>query len=136
MTFRSVRLAASISCVLALSACSQGSDQGALVGTWAWTMPNTSCRIVRTYHADGTGEVVNGEKKTQGRYEVRADRDGGLSTVAYTVTKDEGGRNCDGESSDTTGMRYQAWFETSGSTLTMCIGPQRDACVYGPYRRQ
>ncbi|WP_440224795.1 hypothetical protein ACQQ2N_06050 [Dokdonella sp. MW10] len=136
MTFRSFRFAASMCCALALSACSQGSGQDALVGTWAWTMPDTSCRIVRTYHADGTGEVVNGEKRTQGRYEVRTDRDSGMSTVTYTVARDDGGRNCDGESGDTTGRLYMSFFEASGSTMTMCIGPQRDACVYGPYRRQ
>lgn len=99
-------------------------------------MPKTNCVTTRTYRADGTSLIMNGQKKTEGKFSVRTDRDSGMQMVIYTVSKDGGGRNCDGESDDTTGTRYLAYFEMKGSNLTMCIGPDRAACVYGPYRRQ
>ena len=79
---------------------------------------------------------MNGQKKTEGKFSVRTDRDSGMQIVIYMVSKDGRGRNCDGESDYTTGTRHLAYFETKGSNLTMCIGPERTACVYGPYRRQ
>jgi len=136
MTINFSSLGVLIFALFVASSFAQDPVQGDLLGTWTWTMPKTNCVITRTYRADGTSLIINGQKKTEGKFAVRTDRDSGMRMVIYTVSKDGGGRNCDGESDDTTGTRDLAYFETKGSNLTMCIGPDRAACVYGPYRRQ
>jgi hypothetical protein len=136
MTIHFSSLCALIVASFAASSFAQDRGQSDILGTWTWTMPKTKCIITRTYRADGTSQVTNGQKKTEGKFSVRTDRDSGMQMVIYTVSKDGGGRNCDDESDDTTGKRYLAYFETRGSDLTMCIGPERAACLYGPYRRQ
>jgi len=136
MTIKFSSIVALMFASFASSSFAQDPGQNDILGTWTWTMPKTNCVITRTYRADGMSQVMNGGKKTEGRFSVRTDRDSGMRMVIYTVSKDGGGQNCDGESDDTTGRRYLAYFETKGSNLTMCIGPDRAACVYGPYRRQ
>ena len=105
MTINFSSLGALIFALFVASSFAQDPVQSDILGTWTWTMPKTNCGITRTYRANGTSLIMNGQKKTDGKFSVRTDRDSGMQIVIYMVSKDGGGRNCDGESDDTTGMR-------------------------------
>ncbi len=109
--------------------------QAELIGTWIWNMPKPACTITRTFRADGTVVVVNGEKRTEGTFVFRPGKGGGAPTVIYTVTKDAGGRDCDGSSADTTGKRYLFYVEIDRRGLRTCLDSTRTTCL-GPYLRR
>lgn len=45
--------------------------QADLIGTWTWNMPKPACTLTRTFRADGSIVVVNGEKRTEGTFVFR-----------------------------------------------------------------
>ncbi len=109
-----------------------------LLGTWTWTMPRTGCVITRTFRPDGTVEVINGKKTTEGMYSIRTARSSDAPYVVYDVTRDGGGRNCDDESDSTVGKRYLAYyrFNMPKTEMTMCLSSDGSTCLLGPYRRK
>lgn len=109
--------------------------QADLIGTWTLNMPKPACTLTRTFRADGSIVVVNGEKRTEGTFVFRPGKGAGAPTVVYTVSKDAGGRDCDGSSADTTGKRYLFYVEIDRIGLRTCFDSARTSCL-GPYLRR
>lgn len=129
-------LIALASCALPLASGSAAAAEAAdLVGTWVWQMPRPSCTITRTFSADGTAQVVNGQKKTSGTYVVRENRARTGRQLIYTVATDGGGTDCDGTSGTTVGTRYLAYLDIGGSSMRLCLDSAKSACM-GPYRKR
>jgi hypothetical protein len=106
-----------------------------IVGTWTWTMPNTNCKITRTFKADGTSVHVNGQKTMEATYRVKPDRDSKVPMLIFTVTKDDNNKNCDGNT--TANARSLAYldFNWTKSEMSMCLDEKKTACM-GPYKKQ
>jgi len=129
---------AALASFVGLPVLAQAPRDNDLLGTWTWTMPKTGCVITRTFRPDGTLQVVNGKKTTEGTYSIRTARSSGMPTVVYSVSRDGGGRDCDGESGSTVGKRYLAYVDINApkSEMTMCLSSDRATCLLGPYVRK
>lgn len=112
----------------------RATDPG-LVGTWTWSLPNNGCAMRRTFNADGTTTVINGTKTVTGSYLVKWNRERTLRTVISQISTDNGGRNCDGDSSSTVGRKYLFYGFNDGTGLLMCLDEAKTSCQ-GPYTRQ
>ena len=107
-----------------------------IVGTWFWMVPESGCKIARTFRADGTALKVSGKKTTETSYIVKVDRADGARMLIETVRNDDGGRDCDEESGSTVGKRYINFVgEISATELKLCFDAGLSFCP-GRYRRQ
>ena len=138
MRYLIVVISLAVTSMLPLSAAAQSRAEllRELEGIWRWTTPD-GCVVTRTFRADGTSRTLNGKKTTESTIAPRFDQGLGARLYVQVITKDEGGRNCDGESSDTTGNRYLAFFGVSmfKRELKLCIDPGMTA-LCDAYRRQ
>lgn len=121
--------------LLASPAVSRAADNADLIGTWVWQMPRPACSITRTFSADGTVKVLNGQKNTTGTYSVRQNRERTARQLIYTVATDDGGTDCDGTKRSTVGTRYLVFLDISGSSMRLCVDSSKSGCM-GPYRKR
>lgn len=128
-------LAVLSSLLLAAAGSAMAADHVDLLGTWSWVMPKPACTITRSFQADGTAQVVNGQKKTTGTFVVKANRQRTGRQMIFTVTSDDGGRDCDGSTEKTTGTRYLVYIDIDGATMRMCLDSAKSSCL-GPYLKR
>ncbi len=137
MRYLIVVMSLAVTSILPLSAAAQSQAEllREMEGTWRWTTPD-GCVITRTFRADGTSRTVNGKKATESTVAPKFDKGFGARMYVQVITKDEGGRDCDGESGDTTRMRYLAFFDVSmfKREFKLCRHPGKTAC--DTYRKQ
>lgn len=109
----------------------------ALVGTWAWTLPDGSCTESQSYRADGTGSVTSGDERSEQTWRVEAVEGSPLARMIITTTRDDRGKDCIGQDIDDTGRTVTLYYriDGGGGRLVFCFDLQQDQC-FGPFFRQ
>lgn len=104
-----LRFLAGAVCALTLAACGGGGGGGggttvSLVGTWSYTDPATMCETRVVLNADGTLRATSLDEVLTGTYTLdQAVNSAGRRALTVVVNSDNGGSDCDGDSSDDTG---------------------------------
>ncbi len=135
-TLKRLALAAVTSWVCATAGAAPLRAGHPLLGTWAWTMPETRCTERMTMRADGTSGTTSGEEVSEStiRLSDQPDADG-FYEWTDTITRSNGKPDCGGEATPigdvaTTYPRLNA----AGDQLMLCL-TKKGPC-FGPYVRQ
>ena len=108
-----------------------------LLGKWEWVVPKTDCTERYEFRPDGTAAIVSGSEKTDNQFIVAPSPDAnGFYRLAIKTTKDHGGKDCEGDESDSTGQGTVNFvqFDPERNRYIACDEPKVEKC-YGPLRR-
>jgi hypothetical protein len=108
-----------------------------IVGKWEWTVPENKCTEVYEFRADGTVPVTSGAEKTDNTYTIAAKPDAnGFYRLLMKTTKDNGGKDCTDDASDSTGQETTNYvlFDPTQTMHIVCVEPKPERC-FGPLRR-
>lgn len=118
--------------VLALGAWPRArAQQPSIVGTWQWTKKSSNCSEQHVFRDDGTLSIRRGEKLTENTYLMSwAPEPGGRYRVTVVTVADDGGRDCEGSTEDSTGRRSTVYvlFGQSRETMIQCGSPAGADC--------
>lgn len=112
--------------------------QHAITGTWAWTLPGTSCTETWQYRADGIRTSSSGAEMLQSRYQIAAVPSLlGFYRLQETVTETNAKPDCAGdlhEVSDQPDVRF-IQFSPQRDRFIVCKEESLQAC-FGPLVRR
>lgn len=108
-----------------------------VIGRWQWTRAENKCTEVYEFRADGTVPVTSGAEKTDNTYTVAAAPDeNGFYRLTMKTTKDNGGKDCAEDATDSTGQEITTYvlFNPERTMHLVCAQPDRQLC-FGPFER-
>jgi len=108
-----------------------------LIGKWQWTRKSNNCTEVYDFRPDGTVPVVSGDEMTENVYTVTDAPDrNGFYRLAMKTIKDQGGRDCADDDTDSTGQENTSYvlFDPTRSLHVNCVEPKLEKC-FGPLKR-
>ena len=119
--------------LLALGTCAAArAQQPSIGGTWQWTKKSNNCSEQYVFRDDGTLSIRRGGKLTENTYLMSwAPEPGGRYRVTVVTVADDGGRDCEGSTEDTTGRRSVVYvlFGQSRETMIQCGSPTGADCT-------
>jgi len=98
-------------------------QQPNIVGTWKWTRMKDGCTEQYAFRADGTVSIKRGDKQTENTYLMSwAPEPNGRYKLTVVTVRDDGGRDCEDSTEDSTGRRSTVYilFGQSRETMIQC----------------
>ena len=122
--------------ILAALAIGNGTDAGgqqpSIVGTWEWTRRSGNCLEQYVFREDGSLSIRKGGKLTENTFLMSwTPEPGGRYRVTLGTVADNGGRDCEGSTEDSTGRRSIVFilFGQSRETMIQCGSPAGTDCT-------
>ncbi|MBI2726411.1 MAG: hypothetical protein HYX42_09190 [Polaromonas sp.] len=109
-----------------------------LAGTWSWTPFNSRCVETFQYRSNNTMLGTSGEAVAEWNYTVTPQaNDRGFYEVVETSMRQNGKKDCSGDTIDSAGMVNTRFvqFSPARDQMLVCRTPSLQAC-FGPLKRQ
>ena len=109
-----------------------------LWGSWAGSVPNTSCKETVRYQPDGTRQASSGTSQSQGTYSIASKPSLlGFYQLQDTLTQSKGQADCWGDAAPEVGQSSVVYvqFSPTHTQFIVCKEESLKAC-FGPFARQ